>query len=112
MRSLFEKLRAKTHVLRRRAEPVEPPTIGRAVRFPYGPFLFKTQVNKGLSYDIEATTNLKNWVSIFKGTASGENEFLDSDASKFSYRFYRVNSNGLYSMEIIGYASIILAPGF
>jgi hypothetical protein len=82
------------------------------VRFPFGPFLFHKQISKGLYYEIEATTNLKNWASIFKGTGSGGTDFLDSEAAKFSYRFYRVNSNGLYSTKIIGYASVTLAPGF
>jgi len=86
--------------------------LGSAVRFQYGPFQFKIQVVKGMPYEIEATTNLKNWVSISRGTAAGETDFLDSDASKFSYRFYRLNSNGLYSLKVIGYASITLAPGF
>ena len=111
-RSFFEKIRARTGGIGKRAEPFEPPTIGSAVRFPYGPFQFKIEVSKGVLYEIEATTNLRNWLSIFRSTASGASDFLDSDAAKFSYRFYRVNSNGLYSVKTIGYASIILAPGF
>jgi hypothetical protein len=111
-RSFFEEIRAKTGGISKGSEPFEPPTIKGAVRFPYGPFQFTMHINKDAPYDLEATTNLKNWVSIFKGTASGEADFLDSEASKFSYRFYRLNSNGLYSAKIIGYASITLAPGF
>src|SRR5260370_21551218 len=111
MRSLLQKLRAKAG-LGGDSEQLGPPVLGSAVRFPYGPFQFKFQVVKGMPYEIEATTNLKSWVSIFIGTAAGEPEFLDSDASKVSYRFYRLNSNGLYSLKVIGYASITLAPGF
>src|SRR6266481_2830155 len=111
MRSLLHKIRARAG-LGRNAEELGPPVLGSAVRFPYGPFQFKFQVVKGLPYEIEATTNLKSWVSIFSGTAGGETEFLDSDASKFSFRFYRLNSNGLYSVKVIGYASTTLAPGF
>ena len=111
MRSLLHKIRARAG-LGRNAEELGPPVLGSAVRFPYGPFQFKFRVVKGVPYEIEATNNLKSWASIFTGVAAGETEFLDSDASKFSYRFYRLNSNGLYSDKVIGYASITLAPGF
>ena len=111
-RSFLEKILARTGGIGKGARLFEPPTIGSAVRFPYGPFQFKIEVSKGVPYEIEATTNLRSWVSILKSTSSGASDFLDSDAAKFSYRFYRVNSNGLSSAKTIGYASIILAPGF
>lgn len=37
---------------------------------------------------------------------------MDPEASKFSYRFYRLNVTGIYSTNIIGYATITLPPGF
>jgi len=111
MRSLFQKLRAKIG-LGRTLEHFGPPVLGSAVRLPNGAFQFQIEVAKGMPYEIEATTNLKNWVSIFTGTAAGETDFRDSNASKFSYRFYRLNSNGRYSLNVIGYASITLSPGF
>jgi hypothetical protein len=108
MKSLFKKIRAKSGSLEQSA----PPLLSDPVRFPYGPFRFKAQVAKGFYYEIEATTNLKNWQAILQGTAKEQNEILDSDASKFSYRFYRVNVDGVYSQNVMGYASVTLAPGF
>src|SRR5438034_2974997 len=69
MRSLLQKLRDKAG-LGRNSEQLGPPVLGSAVRFQYGPFQFKIQVVKGMPYEIEATTNLKNWVSISRGTAA------------------------------------------
>src|SRR6266404_3049724 len=108
MKSIFRKIRAKTGA----SAPLAPPSLGSGVRFPYGPFQFKIQVAKGLYYEIETTTNLKNWQSIFQGTAAEQTDFLDSDASKFSYRFYRLHAEGVYSLKVLGYASVTLAPGF
>jgi hypothetical protein len=89
-----------------------PPSLGTPVRFPYGPFQFKFRAPKGFYYEIEATTNLRSWLSISQGTAKEDNEFLDSEASKFSYRFYRVTAESIFSEQVLGYASVTLAPGF
>ena len=83
MKSLFQKFLAKSGS----STPVAF-SLGSAVRFPHGTFKFKLQVAKGSYYEIETTTNLKNWQSIFQGTAAEETEFLDTQASKNSYRFY------------------------
>jgi hypothetical protein len=37
-------------------------------------------------------------------------DFVDSDASKFRYRFYRLRQNGTYSANVIGYATVTLPP--
>jgi len=90
-----------------------PPRLVSPVRFPYGPFQFKFQVAKGIEYDIQASTNLEAWQSISTGRSSGETvDYVDSDASKFSYRFYRVIAGKLRSPNSIGYASINAAPGY
>jgi len=91
---------------------IERPTLACVDRLAYGPFRFRTQVPKELEYEIEATSNLKNWIFIATDTSNGEIEFVDSDAPKFSYRFYRLNVNGIYSTNIIGYATVTLPPGF
>jgi hypothetical protein len=108
MKSIFQRIRGKGTG----SEANQRPVLGSGVRFPYGPFQFKLNVGHGLYYEIEASNNLKNWQPIFQGTSKGQTDFLDSDASKFSYRFYRLNAEGVISAHVLGYASVTLAPGF
>jgi hypothetical protein len=109
-RAIFQAIKAKA--TGKTAAPIEPPTLVCVDRLAYGPFRFRTQIPKELEYEIEATSNLKNWIFIASETSNGEIEFVDSDAPKFSYRFYRLNVNGVYSTNIIGYATVTLPPGF
>ena len=89
-----------------------PPCLGSAARFPYGPFQFKFQIGKGLPYEIQASSNLQAWQPICSETSAGEPvEYVDSDASKFNLRFYRVLS-GTVCSNVIGYASISVPPGY
>jgi len=83
------------------------------MRFPYGPFRFKTKLTKGVEYAILASTDLRTWTGFSQGT-SGEApiEFIDSEAFKFSYRFYRVLAGEVTSANVIGYASCAVPPGF
>src|ERR1051325_11125066 len=74
---------------RRKNEVVAPPTLREAARFPYGPFQFKTQLPKGTAYTIQACTDLKTWNTILEGVA-GE----------------------VSSLNVIGYVSTTLPPGF
>ena len=98
---------------RGKGEPVAPPALGDAVRFPYGPFSFKTRLRKGTDYVIEASTDLQHWNFIARDTASAETiEHIDSEAFKFSHRFYRVLAGGVLSLNVLGYASVTLPPGF
>ncbi len=90
-----------------------PPLLVSPRRVPYGPFLFQVQVTRGVDYEIETCRDLKTWTSLSQGTAETELvEYVDSDASKVSYRFYRVRTGALYSPNIIGYASVPLPPGY
>src|SRR5689334_21732254 len=94
-------------------EPAPPPTLGRAERFPYGPFRFEVQIARRANYEIQASADLHNWLPIAKGAAQGPTvEHVDSDASKFSYRFYRVLADAVLSTNVIGYATTTLSPGF
>ncbi len=89
------------------------PTLASAKRFPHGPFQFQVGVTAGVPYEIQASSDMKNWNQVGVGTAAGETvDHLDSDASKFSFRFYRALCGELISKNIIGYASVSLPPGF
>lgn len=90
-----------------------PPTLGSGTRFPYGPFRFKTELPKGVRYEIQVASDLERWRTIAEDVSRGTGiEYLDSEASKYSHRFYRVVANEVHSANIIGYASTTLPPGF
>src|SRR5690349_10902316 len=92
---------------------IAPPVLCDAARFPYGPFSFKIQVTNGLPYRILASTDLVHWAPICDGVANSEViEYVDSEASKFSYRFYRSAVEQVSSRNVVGYASVSLPPGF
>jgi hypothetical protein len=89
------------------------PRLGSATRFPYGPFQFKFQLPKGVSYEVYASPNLLAWQPISEGKSTGEPlDYVDSDASKFNVRFYRVLAETLFSENVIGYASNSVPPGY
>src|ERR1051326_5793599 len=89
-----------------KSEDVAPPNLRNAVRFPYGPFQFKTELPKGTFYEIQTGTDLKIWRTIFDGVAGAETiDYIDSEASEFSYRFYRLVAGKVASRNVIGYVS-------
>ncbi|MEO5802942.1 MAG: hypothetical protein ABIR24_05390 [Verrucomicrobiota bacterium] len=89
------------------------PVLSSAIRFPHGPFQFQVQVTNGCGYDIQFSPDLRNWSSLSSGTARSESfDYVDSDASKFSFRFYRALCGQFASANIIGYATVTLPPGF
>lgn len=66
-----------------------------------------------MPYEIQAASDLEHWVTIAEDLARGPGiEYVDSDASKYAHRFYRVVANEVHSANIIGYASTTLPPGF
>jgi len=90
-----------------------PPRFESWVRHPYGPFRFQLKLRPGAAYQILASTNLEQWSVIDQGNALTETlEYVDSDASKFSYRFYRAAADQLPSENVIGYANVSTPPGF
>src|SRR5690349_19708659 len=108
--SLINKLAAGS---RKKGQGMEPPVLGEAVRFPYGPFRFRTRLPKGAQYTVWASTELRVWVVLARGKTDKETfEYVDSDAFKFSYRFYRLQVGPVYSSNVIGYVSVSLPPGF
>src|SRR5437016_1658958 len=111
--SLLQKIGEAAFLARKKAHPIAPPVLGAAIRFPYGPFQFKTQLPKGTAFLIQASTDLHNWKTLSDGVAAaGATEYLDSEASQFSYRFYRLCAGEVHSSNVLGYASITLPPGF
>src|SRR5436309_3122909 len=106
--SYFQKLGAN-----KSAERIPPPLLGPGVRFPYGAFQFKIRVAKGAAFEIQASTDMKNWRMIAEDTSVEETlEYVDSEAPKFSYRFYRVMAGSVQSANVFGFATAMLAPGF
>ena len=90
-----------------------PPHLHSGVRFPYGPFQFKFQIPKGASYEIQVSSNLQNWLAVSAGKSGGEPvDYVDSEASKFSYRFYRVLAEAIFSDNVVGYVTINVPPGY
>jgi len=93
-------------------DSVQVPVLRDPVRVPYGPFQFKAEVAPGTPYEIQATSNLKKeWTTIASDTSKGELDFVDPDAAKSSYRFYRINASGVYSLNVVGYVMFSLPPG-
>ncbi len=83
------------------------------MRFPYGPFRFRTRLVKGAEYTVLASGDLRTWTPTAQGVAKEEAvEYIDSEAFKFSYRFYRLQVREIFSANVIGYASVSLPPGF
>ena len=104
---------SQTKFWHKKPEVIEPPVLTDARRFPYGPFQFRTQVSKNAEYIIRASSDLRTWTDIGKGLGTGEMfDFLDSEAFKHSFRFYRVICQQVSSFNVIGYASVTLPPGF
>ncbi len=110
--SLVQKA-SQTRFWNRKPEAIEPPILSDAKRFPYGPFQFRTQVPKSTEYSILASADLQHWTTIGRGVGGGEMfDYLDSEAFKHSYRFYRLLAQQVQSLNVIGYASVTLPPGF
>src|SRR5690242_11824497 len=93
---------SEVRVYHRKAAPVAPPHLGDAIRFPYGAFRFRTQLPKGTIYVIVASTDVQNSTTVAKGIVGVESlEFVDSEAYKFSSRFYRVMAGDVHSQNVL-----------
>jgi hypothetical protein len=102
-----------TDFIRKNKPVVAPlPFLGSAKRVS-GSFQFQGNLGAGDSYNLEVSPDLKNWSSLESGVSNGSVlEFSDSDASKFSFRFYRAASGEKLFQNVIGYVSVNLPPGF
>lgn len=89
------------------------PVLGSPVRVPYGPFRFEVKVTPDCTYDIQASSDLRNWCSVLSGNAQAATvEYVDSDAPKSGFRFYRAFCGECVSSNVIGYVTIAVPPGF
>jgi hypothetical protein len=114
LNSLIRKIGGSSaRLMGRKSMALESPTLGQAWRFPYGAFRFATRLPKGTKYTMQASTDLRTWTEIGQGTATeAPLEYVDSEAFKFTHRFYRLQAGKVFSANIIGFASVTLAPGF
>jgi hypothetical protein len=113
LNSFIQKISDTVRHAGRKPESAAPPRLSNPARIPYGPFRFKFQLPKGTAYAIEASNDVRNWSPISTDTSNGETiEYVDSEAFKFSYRFYRLLSGAVRSVNVIGYASMTVPPGF
>ena len=103
-----------TSFMKRKPVVAGPPHLMTPVKFPHGPFQFRIQITPGATYEIQTSTDLKNWTTRSSGTAVGETvEYLDSDAPKHTFQFYRAIAGGTFpSRNVLGYATVSLPPGF
>src|SRR5579864_6519104 len=108
LRSLIEKLGTGSRLLGRgQRQPLAPPVLREPERFPYGPFRWKAQLPAGTNYSVLASTNLRTWVPVFQGHAQDAPiEYVDSEAPKFTCRFYRLLTAEVQSANVIGYAAV------
>ncbi len=89
------------------------PALEAMKKSPRGPFEFRVHLSGEVMYELEVSDDLKNWTPLESGIASVESiVYVDVDAEKFTSRFYRAICDEFISENIIGYASVDLAPGF
>jgi hypothetical protein len=111
--SSFLKRLAARSFLQKNGETAPAPRLSAPVRFPYGAFQFKIASTPGIEYEIQASSDLKNWSTVDQDSSKGNSiDYLDSQASKFSFRFYRTLTGEVRSRNVIGFVTVTLAPGF
>jgi len=68
---------------------ISPPTLGEAAMLPDGSFQFTLTGSTGGTFEIQASTNLVDWLTLTNAPFAGSAVFTDSTASNFTHRFYR-----------------------
>lgn len=100
-------------IRRNKLDVAVAPVLETPKRRPYGAFHFSFTMTKGCQYEVQVSRDLKTWNAVHTETAPSERvEYVDTEAPKFSYRFYRVLSGVLQSQAVLGYASVLIPPGF
>jgi hypothetical protein len=78
-----------------------------------GSFRFDFELPKATPYDVQISTDLKEWTSLNCGTSQQSSvQFLDKEAEEKAFRFYRVVTNTAVSRNLIGFWKASLPPGF
>ena len=100
-------------IRKNKSNVILPPTLASPVRFPHGPFQFQIRLPVGSDYEVYGSTDLQNWI-LLSGTAADSEiiDYVDSEASRFSFRFYRVMTRTAASTNVLGYAAVPFPPGF
>ncbi|PWU15811.1 MAG: hypothetical protein C5B50_14620 [Verrucomicrobia bacterium] len=112
LNTLIQKIGERAKRKGKKTAEIAPPQLIEPLRVPYGPFRFKARLPKGMAYEVHVCTDLRNWKILSSDNAGAETlEYLDSEAFKFSYRFYRLFAEDVASVNVIGYASVTLPPG-
>jgi hypothetical protein len=69
---------------------VSPTTVAGGISLPNGSFQFSLEGEAGSTYQIQASTNLSDWITIQSGGPFPGTLILnDTNASHFPHRFYR-----------------------
>jgi uncharacterized repeat protein (TIGR03803 family) len=69
---------------------VSVPVLGTPASFSGGAFQFTVSVNAGLTYDVQASTNMVDWITLTNFVSTNSlMPFCDPAASNFNHRFYR-----------------------
>lgn len=112
--SLFKRMNLDGRFLgKKQVQQVQPPRLSDPVRFPYGAFQFKISSAPNVELEIQVSADFKSWTHVETTTSKGEvTEFLDSSASKFNHRFYRVMAGEIRSANVLGYVTVTIPPGF
>ena len=103
-----------TSLFKKRTEaPPAPAHLGPWFKHPFGAFQFGIKLTSATPFEVHASTNLTQWTVIASVRATkAEIDYVDTEASKFNFRFYRVVSGGMTSNNVIGYANVPTPPGF
>jgi hypothetical protein len=90
-----------------------PPELTAPCRLPHGAFEFQIQATKGAQYEIQVSTNLRQWLSWTQDQAPADSfKIHDSEAGRLHARFYRARVGDLCSKQVIGFAGLTLSPGY
>jgi len=112
--TLIRRFGANSALFGEKKSPVSlAPALRDATRLPNGTFQFKAELAKGTPFVVQASGNLESWNAVLNGIASGEmTNYSDAHASRYNYRFYRLQTGQGQFSNMVGYVSITLPPGF
>ncbi len=84
--------------------PVTPPAVTSPQLLPDGSFQMTFYGVIGTNYTFQASTDLKNWMSLFSFTCTNSPMYLvDTNATQYAYRFYRIAQFGTSPTISLGF---------